>query len=116
MKTIIGFVMALALAAPRFEVVETSIDDIHAAMKSGKVTAHDLVQSYLDRIEAYDKKGPSLNCVITLNPQALAEADRLDAAFKKSGLTGPLHGIPILIKDEIDTAGMPTTLGTLVFK
>src|SRR2546427_820142 len=116
MKTISVILMALALAVPNFQVVETSIDDIHAAMMSGKVTAHDLVQSYLDRIDAYDKKGPTLNCVITLNPHALEEADKLDAAFKKSGMTGPLHGIPILVKDEIDTAGMPTTLGTLVFK
>jgi Asp-tRNA(Asn)/Glu-tRNA(Gln) amidotransferase A subunit family amidase len=99
-----------------FEIVETTIDDIHAAFKAGKLTTRQLVQSYLDRIEAYDKKGPTINSVISLNPNALAEADRLDAAFRQSGLTGPLHGIPILVKDEVDTAGMPTTLGTLVFK
>src|SRR5437763_1919710 len=117
MKTITVLVMALALAAPQqFQVVEATIDDIHAAMMSGKLTSHDLVRAYLDRIEAFDKKGPTLNCVITLNPNALEEAGKLDAAFKKSGMTGPLHGIPILVKDEIDTAGMPTTLGTLVFK
>src|SRR5438552_923847 len=117
MKTITVLVMALALAAPQqFQVVEATIDDIHAAMMSGKLTSHDLVRAYLNRIEAFDKKGPALNCVITLNPNALEEADKLDAAFKKSGMTGPLHGIPILVKDEIDTAGMPTTLGTLVFK
>src|SRR5262249_58526021 len=59
---------------------------------------------------------PMLNCIISLNPRALEEADRLDAAFKRSGMLGPMHGIPVLVKDEIDTAGMPTTLGTLVFK
>ena len=93
-----------------FRVVETTIDDIHAAMKSGKLTAHGLVQAYLDRMIAFDKQGPALNCVISLNPRVLEEADRLDAAFKRSGMVGPLHGIPVLVKDEIDTAGMPTTL------
>ena len=100
-----------------FRVVETSVDEVHAAYKSGTLTAHGLVQAYLDRIDAYDKKGPAINCIITINPRALADADALDAAFKKSGrFVGPMHGIPILVKDEIDTAGMPTTQGTLVFK
>ena len=100
----------------KFQVVEATIDDIHAAMRAGKLTAHELVQAYFERIIAFDKKGPALNCIINLNPKALEDADRLDAVFKRSGLTGPLHGIPVLVKDEIDTAGMPTTLGTLVFK
>jgi amidase len=99
-----------------FEVVEATVDGIHAAFKSGQVTAHQLVQMYLDRIEAYNKRGPMINAIITLNPRALEEADRLDAAYRRSGPTGPLHGIPILVKDEVDAAGMPTTLGTLVFK
>src|SRR5437764_11818437 len=78
-----------------FQIVETSIDDIHAAMKAGKLTAHQLVQQYLDRIDAYDKRGPSINSIITLNPLALAEADKLDAQYKASGFAGPLHGIPV---------------------
>jgi len=102
--------------APTFQIVETSIDDIHAAYASGTLTVRQLVQAYLDRINAYDKSGPTINSIITLNPNALVEADRLDAAYKRSGFVGPLHGIPVLVKDEIDAAGMPTTLGTLVFK
>jgi amidase len=99
-----------------FQIMETTIDDVHAAFKSGGLTARQLIQGYFDRIAAYDKQGPSINSIITLNDHALEDADRLDAAYKASGLIGPLHGIPILVKDEIDTAGMPTTLGTQVFK
>ncbi len=99
-----------------FHLLEATVDDIHAAYKSGRLTSHQLVQLYLDRIEAYDKKGPNINAIITLNPNALQEADRLDAAFKASGLTGPLHGIPIILKDQFDAKGMPTTLGSILFK
>src|SRR5262249_19009777 len=126
--SIVSIVATLALAAAlagqttvqkhvrpaRFQVVEKTIDEIHAAMKTNQLTAHELVQAYLDRINAFDKKGPAVNCIITLNSQALQEADKLDAAFKRTGLVGRLHGIPVLVKYEIDTAGMPTTLGTLV--
>ena len=76
-----------------FQIVEATIDDIHAAYKSGRLTARQLVQGYLDRINAYDKGGPNINSIITLNPRALDDADRLDAAFKTSGFVGPLHGI-----------------------
>ena len=110
-----GYAQGEAKSTP-FEIMETSIDEVLAAFKTGKLTAHQLVQRYLDRIDAFDKRGPTINSVITVNPQALAEADRLDAAYKASGPVGPLHGIPILVKDEIDTVGMPTTLGTVVFK
>jgi amidase len=103
-------------AAVPFQVVETTIDDVHAAFRAGRLTAHQLVQDYLDRINAYDKNGPNINSIISLNPKALEEADELDAAYKATGFVGALHGIPILVKDEIDAAGMPTTLGTLVFK
>jgi len=99
-----------------FRLEETTIADIHAAYKSGQLTAHQLVQLYLDRIAAYDKKGPKINSIITLNPKALEEADRLDAAFKTSGLVGPLHGIPVALKDMIDAKGMPTTQGSVLFK
>src|SRR5687767_10404084 len=99
-----------------FDILEATIDGIHAAYKSGELTCRRLVEMYLERIAAYDKKGPALNAIITLNAQALDEANRLDALFRKSGLSGPLHGIPVVVKDQADVAGMPTTLGSLVFK
>src|SRR5688500_10620141 len=92
----------------KFKIVEATIGDIHEAYRNGELTACQLVQGYLDRIEAYDKKGPSINSVISLNSRALDDADRLDAAFKSAGFVGPLHGIPVLIKDQIDVDGMPT--------
>jgi amidase len=99
-----------------FRLLEATIDDIHGAYKSARLTSRQLVQMYLDRIEAYDKKGPSLNAIITVNSSALAEADRLDATFKTSGFVGPLHGIPVIVKDQLDAKGMPTTLGSVLFK
>src|ERR1700722_8237977 len=89
-----------------FTLLEASVDQVQEAYKSGTLTAHQLVQAYLDRIDAFDKKGPAINAIITINPRALAEADALDAALKTShALIGPLHGIPLLVKDEIDAAG-----------
>jgi amidase len=102
--------------AAAFNILETTIDDVHSAYKSGQLTARQLVQMYLDRIAAYDKKGPAINAIITINPQALEEADRLDAAYKASGFVGPLHGIPVVMKDQGDAKGMPTTLGSVLFK
>ncbi|MGH7768867.1 MAG: amidase family protein [Candidatus Binatia bacterium] len=104
------------MAPPTFDILETTIADIHAAYESGRLTARQLVEMYLQRIEAFDKKGPALNAIITLNAKALDEADRLDAAFRSSGFVGPLHGIPIIVKDQADAQGMPTTLGSLLFK
>ncbi|MEO6246195.1 MAG: amidase family protein [Opitutaceae bacterium] len=109
------FALPAASAKP-FNVVETTVADIQAAILARELTSRQLVQLYLDRIAAYDQKGPSLNCVISLNPTALTEADKLDAAFAKTGqLTGPMHGVVVLVKDEIDAAGMATTQGVAVF-
>jgi Asp-tRNA(Asn)/Glu-tRNA(Gln) amidotransferase A subunit family amidase len=99
-----------------FDILEATIEDIQAAYKSGQLTTHQVVQMYLDRIEAYDQKGPTINSIITLNKKALEEADKLDTAFRQSGFVGPLHGIPIIIKDQVDAAGFPTTLGSILMK
>jgi amidase len=107
---------ASAMSQSTFDVVETTVAEIHGAYASGALTARQLVQLYLDRIAAYDQKGPRINSVITLNANALAEADRLDAAYRTSGFVGPLHGIPVMLKDQIDAAGMPTTLGSVLFR
>ena len=96
---------------------EATISSLHEAMQHGKLTAVQLVQLYLDRIEAYDKQGPYLNTIIMVNPRALAEANRLDSLYKVTGkLVGPLHGIPVIVKDNYDTYDMPTTNGTLAMK
>ena len=99
-----------------FRLMEASIEDIHNAYQSGELTSRQLVQLYLDRIEAYDKNGPNINSIITLNPRALEEADRLDAAFTASGFAGPLHGIPVIVKDQADAQDMPTTLGSVLLE
>src|SRR6516165_7099487 len=99
-----------------FDLIETTIADIHTAYKAGSLTVRQLVQMYLDRIALYDKKGPAINAIISLNPAALEDADRLDAQFRGTGFIGPLHGIPVIIKDQADVKGMPTTLGSVLFK
>jgi Asp-tRNA(Asn)/Glu-tRNA(Gln) amidotransferase A subunit family amidase len=103
-------------AAQKFKVQEATITNVHAAYQSGDLTAVELVEMYLARIEAYDQKGPSINSLISINPLALQQAADLDAAFKKSGLVGPLHGIPIIAKDQINVQGMKTTLGSVLFR
>ncbi|MEA4963786.1 MAG: amidase family protein [Lutispora sp.] len=99
-----------------FKCFETTIAQVHDAMLAGKLTCRQLVEYYLKRIEAYDQKGPALNSIILVNPKALEEADALDAAFKEKGLTGALHGIPIILKDNVDTYDMATTAGSLSLK
>ena len=95
-----------------FRVEETTIAGIHAAYRSGDLTAAELVSRYLARIEAYDRNGPALNSVINVNPKAVEEAEALDEAFAKGGPTGPLHGIPVIVKDQIETADIVTTFGS----
>ena len=104
-----------ALAAPpTFELEEATVADLQKRMSAGSLTASALTQRYLERIAAIDKRGPALNSVIELNPDALSIAAALDAERKAKGPRGPLHGIPVLIKDNIDTADrMMTTAGSL---
>ena len=102
-------------SAQPFQLLETTIDDMHAALTAGQITCREIVQGYLDRIEAYDKQGPQLNAIQHINSRALEEADRLDTAFESSGLTGPLHCVPVLLKDQVETSDMPTTYGSAVF-
>ena len=102
--------------ATDFDPYESTITEIHEAMAAGEVTARQLVEYYLARIEAYDKQGPAINAIITINPNALKRADELDRAYRRDGLTGALHGIPMIVKDNYDTADLPTSGGSLALK
>ena len=98
-----------------FRLQEATIAGIHEAFASGAISCRRLVEYYLERIEAYDRNGPKINSIITVNPHALEDADRLDQAYSSGSQTGVLHGIPVILKDQIDIQGMPTTLGSVVF-
>jgi amidase len=82
-------------------------------MTEGRVSSKGLVQAYLNRIEAFDQRGPRLNALITLNPNAIREAEALDRERAAKGPRGPLHGIPVIVKDNYSTADMQTSAGTL---
>jgi amidase len=104
----------LSAGVPAFELDEISISQLQQGMQSGKFNARAIAENYLARIDAIDKHGPAINSVIETNPDALAIADALDKERRENGPRGPLHGVPILIKDNIDTADhMMTTAGSL---
>lgn len=92
---------------------EPTIPEIQAQFKSGELTSRRLVDACLARIKAYDQQGPTINAIITVNPAAQAEADALDARYARRSFVGPLHGIPVLLKDNINTAGLRTTAGSV---
>jgi len=100
---------------PPFAVVEATIDGIHAAFRDGTLTCRSLVETYLKRIAAYDQPS-GLNALVVLNPKALDVADELDAEFQKTGLLRPLHGIPVIIKDNYETKDLQTAGGSIALK
>jgi amidase len=103
-----------APGAGDFELNEVTIDELQKKMQSGEYTSRSITQLYLNRIDAIDKKGPAINSVIELNPDAIAMADSMDMERKNGKVRGPMHGIPVLIKDNIDTGDkMMTTTGAL---
>jgi Asp-tRNA(Asn)/Glu-tRNA(Gln) amidotransferase A subunit family amidase len=127
MRVNVVLILVLALGAslggqsrPRalsaFDVMEKSIEDLQKAMQDQQITSRDLVELYLARIDAYDQRGPALNAIIALNPMARDEAMTLDAERAAKGPRGPLHGIPILVKDNYETVEMPTTAGSIALR
>lgn len=115
MKIAVIFILGgwMAVFAQSVEVAESSIADLQKAMSEGRVTSKALVQSYLNRIAAFDQRGTRLNAIITLNPNALREAEALDRERAAKGPRGPLHGIPVIVKDNYSTTDMQTSAGTL---
>src|SRR5882724_9147772 len=119
MAPLIGLLLAAPVDAGAFDLFrseEATIADIHGAFKTKTLTCRGLVQMYLDRIEAYDKKGPALNAIVVTNPDALKVADALDVKFGQSGPVGPLHCVPLIVKDNYETTDMPTSAGSLSLK
>jgi len=121
----IALLLTILLAAPlavraqrqrRFEVREATIETIHAEMKSGRLTCRALVSAYLQRIDAYDKKGPSLNAIVEVNPSAMEEAGELDQRYHSGGPVGPLHCVPMIVKDNFETIGLQSAAGSLAMK
>lgn len=106
---------AASIGRGNFQIMEATIAEAHAAMRAGKLTSHQLVEEYLRRIRAYDQS-TRLNAIVLINPNALAEADKLDQEFKRTGKMRPLHGIPVIVKDNYNTFDLQTTGGSLAMK
>ncbi len=105
-----------AAHAAQMPLASATIADLDAALKAGTLTSEQLVKMYLARIEAYDDHGPKINAIITLNPKALEIARALDKERKAKGPRSPLHGIPVVLKDNYDTVDLPTTGGSLLLE
>ena len=106
----------LPTAAADFEVFEATVEDINRAFDEKRLTAEELVRHYLARIEAFEDKGPGINALVTVNPEALERARALDRERKKKGPRSLLHGIPVIVKESYDTADLPTTAGSVTLK
>jgi amidase len=104
---------SISVFSQSITVVETSISELQTALENGTATSVELVDLYLARIEAYDKQGPALNSIIRINPRAREQAAELDSERALTGSRSPLHGIPVLIKDNYNTTAMPTTNGSV---
>jgi amidase len=114
---ILAALLACATAgASQLNIATASVADLQAAFADGSLSSEQLVRAYLARLDAYDKKGPTINTVITLNAKALDEARQRDAERKAGKLRGPLHGIPVVLKDNYNTFDMPTTAGSWLLK
>jgi Asp-tRNA(Asn)/Glu-tRNA(Gln) amidotransferase A subunit family amidase len=110
----VALAVAPAAQAPAaFEAHEATIAQIHAAMRAGRLTCRGLVEQYLRRIDAFDKNGPALNAIVVTNPDALRLADDLDRRFAANGPVGPLHCVPVIVKDNFETAGLQSANGSL---
>ncbi len=105
-----------ARPATAFRIEETTIRQIHDAIRAGQLTCRTLVDSYLRRIDTYDKNGPALNAIVVLNPDAGKEADELDRRFAQGGPVGPLHCVPTIVKDNFETIGLQSAAGSLALK
>ena len=104
------------MGTDKFHFEEATIADVHKAFLSGRLTAIQLVRYYQKRIDTYNQSGPRLNAIIRVNPKAKELAVALDTKLKKSGLAEPLHGIPVILKDNVSTMDKPTTAGSLLLK
>jgi amidase len=113
---LLSSVLTHAQRPPAFQIEEATIADVHAAMTAGRLTCRGLVDAYLRRIEAYDKQGPALNAIVVINPEARTIADALDRKFARAGLTGPLHCVPTIVKDNFETIGLQSAAGSLALE
>ena len=111
-----GLLPAQRGAGGATRVDELTIAQIHSAMKAGRLTCRGLVDAYLRRIEAFDKRGPAINAIVVINPAARDEAAALDRRFSTGGLAGPLHCVPAIVKDNFETIGLQSAAGSLALE